>query len=124
MRAARAGAEHVNDKSGSSTKSSLARPFAVEPPTLAREREGEQEESGSPAHPLNELVLLVSVEGGNDMKKKAATKKSARGVRNLSTKTLTAKQARGVKGGGSTGSKLPGRLKWEAVTLKRGLSNG
>jgi hypothetical protein len=55
------------------------------------------------------------------MKKKAASKKSARGARNLSTKTLTAKQARGVKGGVQL---VPGRLKWESVTLKRGITNG
>lgn len=52
------------------------------------------------------------------MKKKTATRKSTRGVRNLSAKTLTAKQARGVKGGG----KIPGRVKWGDITLKRGLT--
>jgi hypothetical protein len=57
------------------------------------------------------------------MKKKAAAKKSVRGVRNLSTRTLTAKQARGVKGGGSAVSMVPGRLKWEAINLKRGLTS-
>ena len=53
------------------------------------------------------------------MKKKAMTKKSARGIKNLSTKPLTAKQARGVKGGG----KIPGTVKWTDITLKRGLTS-
>jgi hypothetical protein len=53
-------------------------------------------------------------------KKKVAKTKTAR---NLPSKTLTAKQAKSVKGGGSTVTKIPGRLKWESVTLKRGLSN-
>jgi len=57
------------------------------------------------------------------MKKKSATKKSARGVRNLSPKPLTAKQARDVKGGGSAYKKLPGSSKWGSITLKRGLTS-
>ena len=50
---------------------------------------------------------------------KKATKRPTRAVRKLSAKPLTAKQARGVKGGAT---KLPGRLKWENVTLKRGIT--
>lgn len=50
------------------------------------------------------------------MKKKAAVKKSAGGARNLPAKNLTATQARGVKGGVQ---KLPGRLKWQPITLKK-----
>jgi hypothetical protein len=55
------------------------------------------------------------------MKKKKVAK--AKAARNLPSKALTAKQARSVKGGGSTGTMIPGRLKWEPITLKRGLSN-
>lgn len=52
------------------------------------------------------------------MKKKKVAK--AKATRNLPSKVLSAKQAKSVKGGGSTVTKIPGRLKWESITLKRG----
>jgi hypothetical protein len=52
------------------------------------------------------------------MKRKTPAKKSASGARNLPAESLTAKQARGVKGGS-----VPGRLKWQSITLKRGITS-
>ena len=49
---------------------------------------------------------------------KKAKGRATRSVKSFSPKTLTAKQARGVKGGG-----VPGRLKWQSITLKRGLTS-
>jgi hypothetical protein len=54
------------------------------------------------------------------MKAKTRAKKSAPGARNLPAKSLTAKQARGVKGGVQ---KIPGRLKWQPIVLKRGITD-
>jgi hypothetical protein len=50
---------------------------------------------------------------------KKTAKRRTRGVKSLSGKSLTAKQARGVKGGG----RIPGTLKWQPITLKRGLTS-
>ena len=49
------------------------------------------------------------------MKKKVA---KAKATRNLPSKVLSAKQAKSVKGGGSTVIKVPGRAKWQTITLK------
>jgi hypothetical protein len=50
------------------------------------------------------------------VKKKVARAKSAR---SLPSEAPSAKQAKSIKGGGSASMTIP-RLKWEALTLKKG----
>ena len=47
-------------------------------------------------------------------------KKPSKKVKTLRTRSLSAKQAKGVRGGGKT----LGNVKWQAITLKRGLTSG
>ncbi|HMF07526.1 MAG TPA: hypothetical protein VKJ00_00240, partial [Thermoanaerobaculia bacterium] len=58
-------------------------------------------------------------EGGFRMAAKKA-KKSGKKAGELPSRSLSARQAKGVRGG--TISKVPGRLKWENITLKRGIT--
>jgi len=47
-------------------------------------------------------------------------KKSGKGAGDLPSRSLSARQAKGVRGG--TNPKLPGRLRFENRTLKRGIT--